>query len=437
MYDGLPNTIASSKLINKELLKEKIYEGPIHLQTTDHIITLEGIITYSQKPRPKILFKGRIVVDGKLDFSKLNSWQATTDNGLNGSVLITSFEFNSKGEKQIGGEFTYEICQQDFQPKEKICFSVLNFVNNRGQMVRYGDRVYAGRISIQHNGYKIIIDKIPDSKKVFDQLKRNGRFSITHVGQIYRNDNNDIDFKEVEELLDKIMWTLSFAAGHQVGIGHIFNKTAEGIHITHYRLPLIAEWKQHSTWFPSNTLGSLESVIEGFLNLMEDNFWNSQIPILLSGYFDSFGPSYIENKIIVLQATLETLSWSYLVEETKKVTPGKFKASRASTKIRRILNEFNIEATLTGNPTLEKLIDQYEDGPHLFTKVRNDIAHPKKKLVSLDTDTLYYIWRMGVRYFELIMLGLAQYKGVYRDSLLAPNFEGKMIREVPWVQPKS
>lgn len=439
MYDSIPYSIASAEVIHNELLNESVYKGPIQLQYYEYTVELVGEIIYSLFPRPQLLFQGVAIKGKTFDFMKINNWELLIESGLTGSVSINSIGFKSSKEGSkfiIQGEFNYEISEKGLPSVKKICFSVINFINNRGQFIRYKDRIYNGRLKMEYKGFMIIFDKITGSKEVFNTLKANGGFAITHIGQISRVDKKTFEIEEIEELLDNLMWILSFVAGRQVGFSHIYQIKEGKWHTTHYRTPRVAEWKQHSNWYPLKSSDkALENVITSLLNLMEDDFWKEQIPILLSGYFDSIGPSYIENKIIILQAALETLSWSYLVEETNTITSKEFNSRKmsASEKIRLLLSEFNIDTSIEKIPELKENSGQFDDGPHLFTAIRNDLVHPKKCPKKLNGDQLYYVWRLGVVYFELAVLAIAKYSGVYQDLLMEPTSEAKMIKEVPWL----
>lgn len=434
MNNSLPESIAPNMLIQQELMKEVIYRGPFDFQFDGkNIIKLDGEILYSLFPKPKLLFNGT-VIEG-INFNLIDRGKLFVEGYSIAKVYITSLniENNREGTKQIiKGEFEYELVRQEELQVEEISFSLINFLNNRGQAIRHENEIYRGRVEVKFKDYMITIDKIANAEEIFEKMKREGGFAITHIGKISRMNGKKLTLVQFEELLEKLMWILSFAAGRQVDINHIFYLSEGKPYITHYRIPPITEWKSLSNWFLKNSNVVLEKVIFSLLNLMEDKYWESQFKLLLSSYFTGLGTSYLEHRIVILQTALEMLSYAYLVEETRKIPDKKFDGIHASEKIRTLLNEFNIDTSFEKIPDLKSMTSKYEDGPHLFTRVRNRIVHPRRYSDKLNGDQLYYVWRLGVVYFELIVLAIAKYDGEYKNMLLEPGLDGQMTENVPW-----
>lgn len=434
MNNSLPESIASNKMIQQELLNKVIYKGSLYLQFGDrNNIKLAGEILYSLFPKPKLLFNGTVIEGVNLQL--ISNGELFVEEHSIGKVHITSLNLknNREGTKQtIEGEFEYELVRQKELQVEEISFSLINFLNNRGQAIRHQSKIYSGRVEVKLKDYMITIDKVSNAKEVFEKLKKEGGFAITHIGKISRMDGKKLTLAQIEELLENLMWILSFAAGRQVDVNHIFYFSKDKPCITHYRTPLITEWKAPTNWFLKNSNVVLEKVIFSLLNLMEDEYWELQFKLIFSSYFGGLGTSYMEHRIIILQTALEMLSYAYLVEETGKLTENKFHGIYASKKIRTLLNEFNIDTSFEKIPDLKSIKGKYEDGPHLFTSVRNRIAHPKKHSNKLNGDQLYYVWRLGVVYIELIVLAIAKYEGEYKNMLLKPGFARQMTEMVPW-----
>lgn len=440
MKNVAPFTIAPTHLIEEKLSNATIYKGEFSLEAGKTILKVDGEIFYSLSSKPKIICKGQIIDrENYFPFDMIEQWNLLIDRRLVGKVQTVSLEVKSKKgktEQFIEGIFQYEVYFQENVKVEEIFFSVVNFINNDGQAILHEEYLYRGRIEVEFQGYLLTLDKRPNSKEVFDRLKRSNGFEVTHVGKIQRIDKQQVMLQEIEGLLDKIVWILSFAAGREVGINHIFYYSKDEINITHYRTPRIDTWKKNNNWFPEKSARSLECVLTRFLNLMESKYWERQIRLLLSSYFDGLGPSYVEHKIIIIQTALETLSYAYLVEEARKLSENEFKryGFLASKKIKRLLTEFNINYSIKDIADLRELSSDFKDGPHLFTSIRNQIAHPRKNPKNLNPDELYYVWRIGIVYLELSMLAIAGYDEEYKNLLLEPGFEAEMTRQVPWAK---
>lgn len=434
-----PFTIAPTHLVEQKFSNAIIYKGEFSLEAGKAIFKIDGEIFYSLASGPKLICRGQIIDREKyFTFDMIEQWDLLIDYRVVGKVQTTTMKIESKKEKSeqfFEGVFQYEAIFHENVKAKEIFFSVVNFINNDGQAILHENILYRGRIEVEFQEYVLTLDKRPNSKAVFERLKRSNGFEVTHVGKIKRIDKQQVVLQEIEGLLDKITLILSFAAGRQVGINHIFYYSKDEINITHYRTPRIEAWKKINNWFPENSSRSLKCILTRLLILMESEYWERQIRLLLSSYFDGLGPSYIENKIMIIQTALETLSYAYLVEESRKLSENEFKRRGvpASKKIKRLLTEFNINYSIKNIADLRELSNQFEDGPHLFTHIRNQIAHPRKNPENLNPNEWYYVWRIGIVYFELSILAIAAYDGEYKDLLLEPALEAEMTRQVPWV----
>lgn len=439
MFELLPYSIADSKLICRELGPKIIYKGHFKIESVGKTIELNGEILYFIYPKPMVSFKAEIIKGNTSPFNNGLEWKLTTSSGITGIFNISSFDMKyMKGinEYGISGTLLYELTIKKPHKVKEIKFSILNFVNNQGHPCRSENRLYMSKTVIKHKEYHIELDKVQDSKTTFETLKNQGGFNITHIGQISREDGESFELSEIDYLIENLMWIFSFVAGRQVDINHIYSEREDVVTIYYYRVPRISEWRNVANWYPENSVLALEKIVSSFLGLMEDEYWKAQLPILYSSYFDSLGPSYTENKIIIIQTALETLCYAYLVETTGELSNKNFesKAFYTSKKIAILLKKFNIDDSLNEIQSLQKFIKKYSNGPSLYTSVRNDIVHPKQKMSKLDNDELYYVWRMGITYFELILLAIADYSGEYQNMLPEFSFKLNRVQQVPWTE---
>ncbi|GJM75717.1 hypothetical protein HMSSN036_79330 [Paenibacillus macerans] len=89
----------------------------------------------------------------------------------------------------------------------------------------------------------------------------------------------------------------------------------------------------------------------------------------------------MKSKIISLQIALETICWTYLIEENDLIEENSFDKLQFSDKLRLLLYEFKIDKSFSDNDffELEYIRNKFKDGPHLITEVRNSIIHPTTK----------------------------------------------------------
>lgn len=433
MVSEVPHTIAIPELIRGKLSDRIIYEGKFFITSGENLLELEGQISYLITPKPNVCFNGRVLKGNSSNILKDTCWKLNTPTNIKGDFYLTSIKPSYRegvSELRIEGSLQYELTISTCSQFKEIKFSLLNFIDNYGKAYKYEDYLNIGRTELKYKSYLIIFDKAPNNKSTFSDLKEQGGYGITHIGQIKRIDSKEFELNEIEKLLGNLAWIFSFVAGRRVDINHIYTDCEE-FSLICYRLPSITSWKSIANWYPVNSREALDEVLRCLLKLMEDDYWEKQLPRLLSQYFDGFGPSYIENRIIVIQAGLETLAWAYLVETRGILSKNKYTGPAAS-KIEKLLNELNIDSGYIEMPVFKGMSYSFEHGPHLFTDIRNAIVHPERKKKELSPDQLYYVWRMGMYYFELGVLAISGYKGEYSNMMLDVEFQSKRIQKVPW-----
>ncbi len=122
-----------------------------------------------------------------------------------------------------------------------------------------------------------------------------------------------------------------------------------------------------------------------------------------STFANTFSPKYsnLLEKLIELKSKLEEKLKEKLEEETNE---------REKQKIEKELNQV--------------------DAPYLFTQIRNDIVHSKKKIENFET-YLYEASDLGLWYLELVLLAIFGYQGCYHNRLPRYQQNGE-IESVPW-----
>ncbi|MBD7908024.1 hypothetical protein [Sporosarcina gallistercoris] len=434
----IPVTIADPKIINEKLLSSEIYNGEFNIRSgSGKSIDLKGTINYQVHPKPSVRFKGDVLKSNNVKNFDEHDWELTTKTckEISGSFIITSVKYtNSKTNSrvEVNGELQYELKTSLDIKLTEVKFSLINFINNYGRAYKYENAIYAGRVELSFNQYNILIDKVTNSKEIYKKLKEQGGYDITHIGQIRRKDGKEFKLSDVDSLLENIAWILSFAAGRRVDLNHIYSDSGDYKMIC-YRLPDIKKWKYISNWYPTNSLESLENLLTCLLTLMKDEYWCKQLPRILSQYFDGFGSSYIDNKIIIIQAGLETIAWAYFVETTKELTRTKYESLRsAKNKIGKLLREFNIENITSGLSGLQEKNESSLSSLQKFTSLRNELVHPERNKKIIDREQLYFLWRLGIVYLELAILAVGKYEGDYLNMTINLDSKQERLQKVPW-----
>lgn len=167
----------------------------------------------------------------------------------------------------------------------------------------------------------------------------------------------------------------------------------------------------------------ISKVFIGFAARFENEDWNEPLSQAVRWYVQCRNES-AESSIILCQAALELLAWVIYVENGSVFlgTNG-FENLWASDRIRLLLREMRVNFDIP--PMLQQLknfkfdgANQFSDGPHAITDIRNGITHPKKKkrdrLGAFGPQLRYDTSELGLFYLECSLLGLCGYFGSFR-----------------------
>ncbi|AZV42007.1 hypothetical protein BAOM_1397 [Peribacillus asahii] len=429
---NLSNSLVS--VINMNSVNERInlYEGKAIFRFEDREVKSHCKIYIEWLPRPYIKFDAVFQERTRINFNEKVKFKLKDD--IEEEVLFTKTDIMAI---EVSGIFTRGFSLKDDKRKMNVLeFTLINGFDNFGEWIKSETHRYAGRINFSYMGYRIIIDKVHNYKEIFDELKQIGGYSITHHAQILRNDGLDFSEEDGMKLIEAVEWLMSFANGQRVGVCSLCGYQGTKKVLEKYLRPWVDSNKSTVvTWYPKNypTNDALEDVFPNLVEKLNDELWGDVLPVVLSWYLDSRSSIIVENKIVSIQIALETLAWTYIVEE-KEIMDGNIfnNKLRASDKLRMFLYELEIPRK-TPNNIMQGLDKKYEDGTYLFTECRNNIVHPKKKKNDTflkDINKMVGVLNLGINYLELSMLRIIDYNGIY-TNLIAENPKER-DRRVPW-----
>lgn len=176
---------------------------------------------------------------------------------------------------------------------------------------------------------------------------------------------------------------------------------------------------------------------EKYLSLMckklENGYYNSTIQNIVDWYIEALNGHNLSNNIISIQTALEMLSYVVLVEDKKSINRSKFDLLPAYQNIRNFLQMCGIDISIPENIfTNKNIMDSFKDGVELITYYRNSVVHPSKKRKNfcLDFEEMWNITLLGIKYIELSLLYIINYKGEYTDRF--SDFCFGDVDTVPW-----
>ncbi|OSB12505.1 hypothetical protein B2H97_05265 [Paraclostridium bifermentans] len=410
-----------------------IHEGNFCIYL-DKLYKCKGRIYYRISPPVCINFEAKVLGHKNIDLEILK------DDYLEGIIEVHGYQpfqvnINNIQKNYVDGYVSSGIIKSKNRYVDYIDFHIVNFDKKQGTLIKYMDKLFAGRIEFEISGYEIIIDKRYDYKKeLYEELRFKNGSIITHIGRIKRKDNKVFKSTYIFKLLDEISDTLSFLAGRYIGICMVMGYKDNQNTFRLWKESLTTPFKYVPTW--SDTIANHHN-IEKYMNLMcrklHDSYYGPALKHVVDWYIESIDNISIENNVVSLQIALETLSYVVVVEKNKILTDVEFEKNTASDNIRILLDACSI---YYGKEELNLfnayIYNKFNDGVDIFTYFRNKVVHPtrKTKRANLTVEDMWNILQIGTRYVELVVLYIINYKGEYSNRLNDRCY-GE-VEVVPW-----
>jgi hypothetical protein len=225
------------------------------------------------------------------------------------------------------------------RPSRLLSFSVVNFPRwptRRGVHFSLGD-------------WQIDLAPSGNTSEIYSQLRANGGFCITHVGWARRSTGQPASAVEVAELLDELHLLFSLARGAWACpfLPVSFSRTGAEIW-QEWALRHVDTWKGDFSWFPTYHPDALTSAAAGLHSRWADPVWTEPLRVATHLYMESNIHGLANQSSLILgQAALELLSWTYFVEEQKQFSASYFDEKlRAAGRIRQLLRAANIPTAI-------------------------------------------------------------------------------------------
>jgi hypothetical protein len=128
---------------------------------------------------------------------------------------------------------------------------------------------------------------------------------------------------------------------------------------------------------------------------------------------------------------LELLSWVEHVEQRGLFTADGFRRLQAEDRLQLllVLNRISLEIP-DALPDLKARAKAFNwpDGARALVQLRNGLVHPnlRQRVLGIDIKVRAQAWQLMIRYWQLVLLSLFEYKGEYFDFL-----DGREV-PVPW-----
>ncbi|MDK2407617.1 hypothetical protein QHH11_00590 [Aphanizomenon sp. PH219] len=282
-----------------------------------------------------------------------------------------------------------------------------------------------------------------------DQLLSTGGYAISHVGKIKKVNGSNFTPNELEDIIFPLHYFLAFAKGawcsplFPVGFDNNKQEIWKCLSVS----SIVDPWRMDNTWFNQDAY-SLVQLFPGFMDIWHNlDLRDAIFKVVIHLYIESCKViGSIEISIVLIQVALETLSWNILVTKCNDFSNKEFKKKDAAEIIRLLLNKYSIPKDIPDEFICLKQVVQtvnephrINDGPSVFSYLRNKITHGKNEYVNTvvnvitDQDKLE-AWKLGKWYLELVLLGLFNYSGKYiKSATHHQRLYGQEGELVPWI----
>ncbi|MBS1877761.1 MAG: hypothetical protein JSU00_31420 [Acidobacteria bacterium] len=395
--------------------------------------TLTGPLTatVTMVPRPKLEFEFEVPPYFGIDIS--NDVDVTfLSSGAKSPCRIARGRMFSQAPSSISLRPLQEVVPagQDMLVKQ-IVFAVPNFPDFLAHAVIHkspeGGGVREDEIRLEFSGWHATIRKMADIAERKELLSEDGGFGITAIGLLERTGAALFTWQNAEPAIEALGVFLSFVCGRWTGpmLPAGIGLAGEPIWFR-WSVPLVDQGFSLFTWFDAHRGMTLSDIVPSFMAKWEDPQWKYALSRAVYWFVRANSVAVGgDGSLILSQAALEVLSWTYLVM-VGGMEPKAFKRLGAAGRIRTLLKAMEIPVEIPAS--LTQLSAVAADGPGAVVAVRNDLVHPDKREGPLPATEA---WTLAQRYVELVILRLCGFSGEHANRTQSGRWVGQ-VELVPW-----
>jgi hypothetical protein len=198
-----------------------------------------------------------------------------------------------------------------------------------------------------------------------------------------------------------------------------------------WSVPLVDQGLFAVTWFDNHHGTVLTDLAPGFMAKWNDPLWKEAFSYAIYWFVRANSAAAgADGSLILSQAALETLSWTYLVS-ISGMSRTKFKSLTAAEAIRQLLTTLSIPSVVPAALASLQILASTcipADGVSAVVAVRNGLAHPEKHKTVMP---VIEAWTLGQRFVELVILRLCAFNGEHANRTNMVRWVGQVER-LPW-----
>ena len=293
---------------------------------------------------------------------------------------------------------------------------------------------------LRHNGWRIGLVALPESRDRRERLRATGGYSFTHVGQLTRIDGSAFTAQSAKKILESLRVFLSFARGAACSLPIRWGRGSDGeIAWRQFQSPIVDSWRQRLSWFDENHGSLLGELFGPFCRAHDDQRLREPLVLALHWYRHcNTNSSGSQGSLILGMAALELLSALIVVGRFRSMSAQKHDKIRTEKRLCALLNALDVPADI---PTRYAALTAFAEkngtlnSCKALAELRNGLVHAKeeRRKVVLDPvgrEAVFDAWQMSLWYQELALLRLFEHGGSYRNRTTAKSVG--QVEPVPW-----
>lgn len=295
---------------------------------------------------------------------------------------------------------------------------------------------WAGLWEAQGAGWCMTLSSRPDIGRVLPLMKRSRNFGVTYTGELRRVDGSSFDVNSAADALYGWQVSLSFALGRWVAPALPVGFDSADRRAWEQWAPWRCdETSGYLSWWDDHNGDDLKDFVALFLDAWCDSarrdlVWHVCHHLIAANH----SSTTLEARIMLVQATLEYLSWvRYVLSGTRSGREHK------NIRTRDHLKELLVAASITKDiPAALPVLQQFAteeglaDGPEVVTCLRNRLVHPKDAREPYQIRHLVLqAWQLSMQYGELLLLHELDYRGQF-GRRIPPRKWAHTREPVPW-----
>jgi len=413
-----------------------LYQGFGEIIDSETIIEGTSLVKISWYPFPSVTVDFTYQGEGKIELGDIELKLTELIPQERIKVHLYEHTHYGNGENKISAYLTETFIKGKTEELSSVTFHLANFFwfntsnyydfeyddkGNEKEIQRESWLDFEGQLIFDYENWHIVLGTLEEAYDLQEKMQIQGGYGVTHICKLERLDNTQFSLDEGYEIINAFVYYLSFVRGFLLSPLFVSGFDLEGNY-------LFEEWRTPTTKADSwQSLGyswadpdstEIVDIFSGFMKRWQDSTWKEVVQNSIQWYIESFQHHTGYNtSIILIQAALEKLSWTYL-KTNECVTSDGFGGLKASGQIRLLLKFLNIDLipiTCDNYPQVkaEAKGRNWIDSLQAIAEVRNAIVHPstkgEKKAFSLSEQILQETFSIGHKYLLSCLLKLFEH----------------------------